>query len=82
MNTAIAALQKSRTAGPAAPPPAPAGAADAAPEAAASPADVLIDKLAELEGKLDKVLKLLGANQQEESPEKDATEAPPNDDGY
>lgn len=76
----IAALQKSRTDAPVAaqrPPIAPEG----APEA--GPGDVMVEKLASLEEKLDTILKLLGAEQKEDaSSDDDATEATPNDDGY
>lgn len=82
MNPMIAALQKSRSEGPAAPPVGgPALPPEAAPEAA-GPGDALIEKLAGVEAKLDQILKLLGAEQKEEAPENDATEATPNDDGY
>ena len=81
----IAALQKSRSAAPAAP--APGGAPrpqmpePAAPEA--GPGDVMVEKLAGLESKLDAILKILGAEQKNEAPEEtDAKEAAPNDHGY
>ena len=80
MNPMIAALQKSRSEGPAAPPP---GAPVGAPEAPAAPAgDAIVEKFAAMDAKLDQILKLLGADQQKDAAEDDASEVPPNDDGY
>lgn len=67
----IAALQKSRSSSPEEEMPI----NDAAvPEADANPGEVLIEKLSGLETKLDVILKILGAGQQEE-PEAVETDA-------
>lgn len=77
----IAALQKSRSEGPAALPPAGPGAPPAAAPEAAAP-DALVEKFAAMDSKLDQILQLLGATQKEEAPADEiAPEAPPNDDG-
>lgn len=74
----IAALQKSRSEGPAAPPAgAPEGAAPAGPAG-----DAIVEKFAAMDAKLDQILKLLGADQQKDAAEDDASEVTPNDDGY
>ena len=82
MNPMIAALQKSRSEGPSAPPTGgPAIPPEAAPEGA-GPGGALIEKLAGVDAKLDHILKLLGAEQKEDvAEENDGTEATPNDDG-
>lgn len=80
MNPMIAALQKSRQDAPPAPP----TPDENAPEqdAEAGPGDALVQKLEDLDGKLDQILELLGADQNEDaSSENDGTEAPPNDNG-
>lgn len=72
----IAALQSSRSSDA---PPAP---VDVAPgqEEEVGPGDAMVQKLEDLEAKLDQILELLGED--ESVAENDATEAPPNDDGY
>ena len=78
MNPMIAALQNRRSEGPAAPPVA---LPEGGPEAA-GPGDIMVQKLAGLEAKLDQILQLLGATQKEEAPADEiAPEASPNDDG-
>lgn len=75
----LAALQNSRSEGPAATPSAPPA---GAPEAA-GPGDAMVQKLAGLESKLDAILKILGAEQKNEAPEEtEGKEAAPNDHGY
>lgn len=76
MNPMIAALQNSRSVSPVGPSP-----ADAAP---AGPGDALLDKLASIEAKIDKICAAMNmdGNSRNEAGEKDATEATPNDDGY
>lgn len=80
MNPMIAALQKSRSEGPAALPPA---GPDGAPAEAPAPAgDAIVEKFAAMDAKLDQILKLLGADQNQGAPADEvAPEAPPNDDG-
>lgn len=81
MNPMIAALQKSRQDAPPAPP----APLDNAPEqdGAEGPGDMMVQKLEDLDAKLDQILELLGAEQKEDATEeKDAPEVPPNDDGY
>jgi hypothetical protein len=52
----------------------------AAPEA--GPGDAVVEKFAAMDAKLDQILQLLGAQQNEEAPADEvAPEAPPNDDG-
>ena len=81
MNNMIAALQNSRAAGPEAPA---LDAPGAHVDAEAGPGDALLDKLAGIEAKLDKIcaaMNIDGAAGKEPS-EKEAKEATPNDDGY
>jgi len=79
----IAALQKSRSEGPAAPAPAGPGAPPAGAPEAAGPGDAIVEKFSAMDAKLDQILQLLGAEQKQEAPAADdAPEAPPNDDGY
>lgn len=81
MNPMIAALQKSRSEGPTAPLGGPAVPPEGAPEAPAG--DVLAEKFAAMDAKLDQILQLLGAEQkQDASAETDAKETTQNDDGY
>lgn len=86
MNPMIAALQKSRAADPEGPGrDLGVGGAPAAPAPeAAGPGDALLEKLASLEAKVDKICAAMNLNGDagHEPSEKDGTEAPPNDDGY
>ena len=80
----LAALQKNRAAAPEGPGrDLGVGGAPEAP-APAGPGDALLAKLSAIEAKLDKVCAAMNLNGPagDEPAEKDAKEAPPNDDGY
>ncbi len=81
MNPMLQALVKSRSAAPSVPQSA---APDSAAPAAEGPGDALLAKLAGLESKLDKICAALNISGHDgDAPaDKDAPEAPPNDDGY
>ena len=82
MNPMLAALQKSRAAGPAVPPEA--GVAPEGDAAAAGPGDGVLELLKGIDAKLSKLCAAMNLDGPtgEEPVEKDGTEAPPNDDGY
>ena len=80
MNPMLAALQKNRAYGPASDVPA----SPESPAAAGGPGDALLEKLAAIEAKIDKLCSAMNLNGPagDEPAEKDAKEAAPNDDGY
>ncbi len=79
----IAALQKSRSAAPEGPGRDLGVGGGPVPESAPAqgPGDAIVEKFAAMDSKLDQILKLLGAGQQEAAPEMTAPEDTPNDDG-